>query len=68
MCCRDAPALASSATAPATGSSPRKERNDGDLRRTEGRAGEWLSLSGAGAVVLVVASFAGLGGDTPGDE
>ena len=25
-----------------------------------------LSLSGAGAVVLVVASFAGLGGNTPG--
>lgn len=31
-----------------------------------GTGGKWLCLSGAGAVVLVVASFAGLGGDTPG--
>ena len=31
-------------------------------------ASRLLSLSGAGAVVLVVASFAGLGGDTPGSE
>jgi hypothetical protein len=31
-----------------------------------GTAGKWLPLSGAAAVVLVVASFAGLGGDTPG--
>jgi hypothetical protein len=33
-----------------------------------GTGGKWLSLSGAAAVVLVVASFAGLGGDTPGSE
>jgi hypothetical protein len=33
-----------------------------------GTAGKWLSLSGAAAVVLVVASFAGLGGDTPGSS
>ena len=31
-------------------------------------AGRWLPLSGAAAVVLVVASFAGLGGDTPGSS
>jgi hypothetical protein len=31
-----------------------------------GIAGRWLPLSGAAAVLLVVASFAGLGGDTPG--
>ena len=31
-----------------------------------GTAGKWLPLSGVAAVVLVVASFAGLGGDTPG--
>jgi hypothetical protein len=32
------------------------------------RAARWLSLTGAAAVVLVVVSFAGLGGDTPGAD
>jgi hypothetical protein len=31
-------------------------------------AARWLSLTGAAAAVLVVVSFAGLGGDTPGAE
>jgi hypothetical protein len=32
------------------------------------RAAKWLSLTGAAAALLVVVSFAGLGGDTPGAQ
>ena len=65
MCAR-APALASSATTPATGSCPREELMMAMSAEPKAGAARLLSLSGAGAVVLVVASFAGLGGNTPG--